>query len=161
MDESTNGHTAVLRLDLLDSLPERKPVDLGAGRVVQGHVRGRRVLRRVEAEFNAAYESCREDVQEPQPDGTVRTIRKTISEAAWQTALTLMVLAVLPGIDFEEADALSQPEALAILSHLGWVKTQASEPRADPLVTETSPTTATSKPPSPASTAPRPRSKAR
>lgn len=122
MDEAQNGHSAVLRL--LDGVPETRVV-LVAGRELRGYVRGKRCKRSVEAAFFDAWEQGRveREMQVTDPESgepRTETYMQYENRQARQHSWTLQVLAVVPGITYDEADSLNELELQTLMESLGW-----------------------------------------
>lgn len=128
-DDGTDA--GIFRLDLSDATPLTKPIDLGFNadgtrRIVMAHAQGKRVLRSVESDFYAAWkighrvEPMIDEAGNPVLDekGIQRT--RIVETAEYQEAITRMILAVIPSITYDEADAINMVEARALMRHLGW-----------------------------------------
>lgn len=116
------GKNGVLRLG--DLTPETRPVELirdGEAVVLRGYVAGRRCPGTVKAEVSAARLTFAQA-----PPGPER-------ERAWFAFLRDSTLAVVPGLEFSEAEALAGDDEARhrLLVYLEWEEDQAEDASAE------------------------------
>lgn len=125
----------ILRLGELT--PERKPVELirnGETVVLQGFVDSKRCPATVRAEISSAR---REWAENP-------------TQANWYTFVRSHILAVVPGMEFGEADIVAgdDDESSAMLDRLGWLRKSDDEsPLSEARTSTTDPSSPTSSSP--------------
>jgi hypothetical protein len=97
-------------LDLGDTEPDTRPVKIrraGKEVVLRGYVVGRGCPGMVKAQLTKADDARREAMI--QPDGTVK-----YDEAAWREYLRDALLALIPGLEWIEADLFAGDDAKAL-----------------------------------------------
>lgn len=120
-----NGTAQAGLLRLGDLTPERRPVEIerkGETITLQGYVNGRRCPGIVKAEVDAAWREHQQETTKAGPDGTEV---RAYEEAAWRTFLRKSIAAVVPSLEFDEADVLAGDDeaGLGLLRYLDWWRT--------------------------------------
>lgn len=113
-----NGHDEPIFV-LEELVLQRKPIRLGSDRVLWGYIWGERMPRANGIKAEEAANRMRL-VRDPES-------QKVRDWTEYHSALTALILALVDGLNFTEADSIQVPEAVRLLQYLEFIPKDAPD----------------------------------